>query len=247
MILTIQNVSKHFGGVKAVNKCSFKIKEGQITALIGPNGAGKTTLFDIISGFLQSDSGAIYCCGKNEITNLKPHQIANLGVGRTFQQTRLFNNLTIQENLLLAIDNENTKFWKNLFLLNRVTKEKIKKVHETLKLVNLHEHTNKKCLNLSYGQQKLVEIARILIKSHKLILLDEPVAGVNPKIRQDIKYLLRELKKQNQTILLIEHDMNFVMDIADHIIVMDEGKVIAQGNPKQIQKNKKVLEAYLGA
>jgi len=148
--------------------------------------------------------------------------------------------------LLLALDNENTKLFKNLFFLNRITKEKTDKIENALKQINLHEHINKRCGDLSYGQQKLVEIARVLIKEHYQIFLDEPVAGVNPKIRQDIKQLLLNLKQQKQTILLIEHDMNFVMDIADHIIVMDHGKVIASGTPKQIQKNKKVLEAYLG-
>ncbi len=239
-MLKITNLKKYFGGVKAVNGCSFKVEQGKITALIGPNGSGKTTVFNLISGILKSDSGKIKLEEK-EITNLSTNRISNLGISRMFQQARLFGNLTVNENLKLAISNEDTKFWKNLFGY------KIKrKFNEILKVVQMIEHKNKLCRNLSYGQKRLVEIARSVINPHKLLMLDEPVAGVNPKLRNSISRILKDLRKKGETVLIIEHDMEFVLNIADNVIVMDEGKVIAQGTPEQIKNNKKVLEAYLG-
>jgi ABC-type branched-subunit amino acid transport system ATPase component len=244
-MLKIQNLSKAFGGIKAVNDCSFEIKKGTITALIGPNGSGKSTLFNLVSGVLKADSGKIIFDGK-EITNKSPEYISNLGISRMFQQSRLFKNLTVRENLLLAIDNEDTKFWKNLIGLNKVTKEKEEKIREMLKLVEMERFENRITRELSFGQKRLIELVRTILNSHKLLMLDEPVAGVNPKLRKIIANVLLKLKKQGKTILLIEHDMNFALSLADEVIVMDEGKVIAKGKPKEIKNNPKVLEAYLG-
>jgi ABC-type branched-subunit amino acid transport system ATPase component len=244
-MLKIQNLSKQFGGVKAVNNCSFDIKENHITALIGPNGSGKSTVFNLISGVLKEDSGKIIY-DKTNITHFSPEQISNAGVSRLFQKSQLFDNLTIKENLLLAIDNKDTKFWKNLFNKNKITKEKEVKVEEMLKLVEMKSFSNKLGRELSFGQRRLVEIARTILNPHKLLMLDEPIAGVTPKLRKKISEILLDLKKQGATILLIEHDMNFALNLADEVIVMDEGRVIARGNPKQIKDNKKVLEAYLG-
>ena len=244
-MLQIRNLSKNFGGVKAVDNCTFEIKKGKITALIGPNGSGKTTTFNLISGIMNADSGRILFDGK-DLTNKSPENISNSGISRMFQQSRLFNNLTVRENLLLAIDNEDTKFWKNLLGKNKITQEKENQVKKMLKLVRMENFEHKATRNLSYGQKRLIEIARTILNPHTLLMLDEPVAGVTPVLRQEIAKILLKLKKQGETILLIEHDMNFTLGIADEVIVMDEGKVIAKGNPKEIKNNKRVLEAYLG-
>jgi len=244
-MLKIQNLSKHFGGVNAVDNCSFDIKENSITALIGPNGSGKSTVFNLISRVLKEDSGKIVY-DKKDITVLSPEQVSNAGVSRLFQKSQLFDNLTIKENLLLAIDNEDTKFWKNLLGNNKTTKKKEDIVHAILKSIEMEHFSNKLGRELSFGQKRLVEIARTILNPHKLLMLDEPVAGVNPKLRKKISEILFDLKKKGSTILLIEHDMNFALNIADEVIVMDEGKVIAKGTPNQIKNNKKVLEAYLG-
>lgn len=244
-MLKISNLSKHFGGVKAVDNCSFEIKENSITALIGPNGSGKSTVFNLISGILKENSGKIVY-DKKDITHFSPEQISNVGVSRLFQKSQLFDNLTIKENLLLAIDNEDTKFWKNLFGNNKTTKEKEEIVKQMLKSIEMDSFSNKLGRDLSFGQKRLIEIGRTILNPHKLLMLDEPVAGVNPRLRKKISEILLNLRKKGATILLIEHDMNFALNLADEVIVLDEGKVIAKGTPKQIKNNKQVLEAYLG-
>ena len=226
-MLSLKNVSKGFGGVKAVDRCTFDVEENTITSLIGPNGAGKTTAFNIISGLTKPDSGTIKLLGKN-VTNLPAYKIAQAGISRTFQITKVFRNMTIKDNLLIAkYTNEN----------------KMKKV---LGSVFLQKPLQTIASELSYGQQRLLEIARALLMPHSLLMLDEPTAGVNPKIRQELKTILKNLRKDGKTILLIEHDMNFVMSISDTVIVLNEGKVLKSGKPKDIMKDKRVLEAYLG-
>ena len=243
-ILSLHSVKKHFGGIKAVDNTSFEIQDNKITALIGPNGSGKTTIFNLISGILKADSGHIYF-NKQQITNKPIQKISNLGISRLFQQARLFDNLTVKENLLLAISNEDAKFWKNLTSY-KFLDEDYKKINKIAEVVGIESFMNKQAGDLSFGQKRLVEITRAIINPHKLLMLDEPVAGVNPKLRREIMGLLKKLKEDGETILLIEHDMNFTLNIADNVIVMDEGKVIAEGSPKQIKNNKNVLEAYLG-
>ncbi len=247
-MLQVKNLRKYFGGVKAVDDCSFEIKEGKITALIGPNGSGKTTVFNLVSGILNADNGKIIF-DAYDITNKSPEYIANiggLGISRMFQQARLFNNLTVKENLLLAFDNEDTKFWKNLLGLNKSIEKKEESIKEILKLMRLWENVNYLCKSLSYGQKRLLELARTILKPHKLLMLDEPVAGVTPILRNEIARILLNLREKGDTILLIEHDINFIFEISDRIIVMDEGTIIAQGRPQDIKDNKKVLDAYLG-
>lgn len=244
-MLKIYNLKKHFGGIRAVDNCNLEIKENSITALIGPNGSGKTTLFNLISGVLKSDSGKIIFNNKN-ISEKSPNEIANLGFSRLFQQSRLFSNLTVKENLMIALNNEDTKFWKNLFSFNRANKSSEAKIKETLKLVGMEKFENTLSKDLSYGQKRLVEITRSMLHPHKVLMLDEPVAGINPALRKEIANILITLKKQGETIFLIEHDLNFTLNLADEIIVMDEGKIIAQGKPHEIKNNKKVIEAYLG-
>lgn len=244
-MLKIENLTKKFGGIKAVDNCSFEIKKGEITALIGPNGSGKTTIFNLISGIIKPDQGGIFLNNQN-IINYSVDQISNLGISRLFQQPRLFKNLTVKENLLLAIDNEDVKLWKNIFGLNKITEEKQKTVKNILENVGISETKNKIANELSFGQKRLTELARTILNSHQLLILDEPVGGVNPRIKKDIANFLLDLKKQKQTILLIEHDMPFTFNIADCIIVINAGRVIAQGTPNEIKQNKEVLEAYLG-
>jgi ABC-type branched-subunit amino acid transport system ATPase component len=244
-MLKIKNLSKYFGAVKAVDNCSFDVKENAITALIGPNGSGKSTIFNLISGVLKEDSGKIIY-GKTDITRFSPEEVSNAGISRLFQKSQLFENLTIKENLLLAIDNEDTKFWKNLIGKNKIAKEKDEKIDKILELLEMKSYANKLGRELSFGQKRLSEIARTTLNPHKLLMLDEPVAGINPKLRRKVSELLLQLKKQGATILLIEHDMNFALNLADEVIALDEGKVIAEGTPNKIKKNKKVIEAYLG-
>ena len=226
-MLSLKNVSKRFGGIKAVERCSFEVEENTITSLIGPNGAGKTTVFNITSGLTRADSGTIKLSG-NDITNRLPYKIAQAGISRTFQLTKIFKNLSIKDNLLIA---------------KKTNYDEMKKMLES---VYLHKPLDTIASELSYGQQRLLELARALLKTHSLLMLDEPTAGVNPKIRQELKTILRNLRKEGKTIFLIEHDMDFVMDISDIVIVLNEGKVLKIGKPREISRDKRVLEAYLG-
>lgn len=240
-MLHIQNLHKSFGGVKAVNGCSFEIEKGTITAIIGPNGAGKSTVFNLISGIIKAGSGKIILDGQ-DITNLSIEKISNMGISRILQHSNLFSNLTVEENLLLAINNQDTKFWKNLFLGKKPQHQEYPQI---LKKLGIESHKNSMAKDLSFGQKRLVEIARAVLNAHKLIILDEPVAGVNPVLREKIQKILLDLKKQGETILLIEHDTNFTLSISDKIIVIDEGKVVAEGNPEKIRGNLEVVKAYL--
>jgi len=226
-MISVSNLNKHFGGVYAVRNCSFEVTEGTITSIIGPNGAGKTTAFNLICGLIKSDAGEINF-GTKRITNLSPHLVARAGISRTFQQARLFKNMTVEENLQLA------------------KKSTDKEIDDVLKKVHFPLEKTRRASDLSYGQMRLVEIARALLKPHKMLMLDEPTAGVNPKVRQELKQILLKLRKEGNTILLIEHDMEFVMSISDEVIVMAEGTVLTKGTPKKVQKDKRVLEAYLG-
>jgi len=244
-MLKIENLTKKFGGISAVNNCSFEIEKGKITALIGPNGSGKTTIFNLISGILKPDQGKIFL-DNQDITDYSVDRISNLGISRLFQQPRLFKNLTAKENLILAIDNEDTKLWKNIFGLNKIAETKQNAVQGILENVGISESKNKIANDLSFGQKRLAELARTILNPHKLLMLDEPVGGVNPKTKKDIAKFLLDLKKQKQTILLIEHDMPFTFFVADIIIVINAGYIIAQGPPREIKENKEVLEAYLG-
>lgn len=226
-ILEINRLYKSFGGIKAVENCSFSVAEGKVTSLIGPNGAGKTTVFNLISGIISQDHGKIYF-NSEEISKLQIHNIAAKGISRTFQAARLFKYLTVKENLLVARD---------------IDEEEMKQL-----LADFHFHKPLSTIvsELSYGQQRIVELARALLFPHELLMLDEPTAGLNQRARQELKVALKKLKKEKKTVLLIEHDMDFVMDISDEIIVLAEGKVLRCGKPSIIRKDPKVLEVYLG-
>ncbi len=240
--MKINNISKSFGGIKALESCSMEISSKKITAIIGPNGSGKTTLFNIISSLIKPDEGEIIFNEKN-IISMKDFEVAKFGISRTFQEVRLFKNLTIQDHLEIALAENSEYIFKSI---THKEKNKDDKIQEILDLVGLDKPLGSYVSDLSYGQRKLLDLAVSLAKPHSILLLDEPVAGVNPILRNKIKEILRTLRKKGETIILIEHDMNFVMDIANYIYVLDYGKVIAKGLPKNIQKDKLVLEAYLG-
>ncbi|MEK6922509.1 MAG: ABC transporter ATP-binding protein [Nanoarchaeota archaeon] len=241
-ILEIKNISKHFGGIKALDNCTLEIPKGKIIAIIGPNGSGKTTLFNVISNLIKKDNGEIYLENEN-ISKNEDFEIAKKGISRTFQNVRLFRNLTIKDHLEIALADSDEKLLKSLFWKRE---NKDKGVKEILDVVGLNKNLDTYATDLSFGQRKLLDLAMAIARSPSILMLDEPVAGINPKLRVEIKEILRKLNEKGETILVIEHDMNFVMDLADYVYVLDYGKVIAEGKPREIQNNKRVLEAYLG-
>ena len=242
MTLKVSRVKKYFGGIKALDDCSLEIEKSKITAIIGPNGSGKSTLFNTISNILSLDMGVISFNDKS-LSKTKDFEVARLGISRTFQDVRLFKNLTIKDHLEIAMSKRDEDLFTNLLVGEKVSVEKIKAV---LDLVGLEKSLSTYAVNLSYGQRKLLDLAVAIAKKHTILMLDEPVAGVNPLLRNKIKEIIKSLNEKGETVLLIEHDMNFVMNLADHIFVMDAGRVIAEGKPDDIQNNKKVLDAYLG-
>ncbi len=248
-LLEVHSVSKNFDGIQALDRCSFDVEQGEILGLIGPNGSGKTTMFNAVTNIYEADSGKIMLDGE-DITNAKTHEISFMGLSRTFQLIRLFPKLTVMDNMLIAqkyVHGE--KLWPQLLKKRHVEeeeKEKIKKAKELLNIVNISHKENDLAENLSYGQQKLLEIVRALATEPKLLLLDEPIAGVNPTMTKQILNLIKDLNRKGMTIVIIEHNMNVMMNFCDRLVVMDYGKEIASGKPSKIRKNRKVIEAYLG-
>jgi ABC-type branched-subunit amino acid transport system ATPase component len=248
-MLEIRNLYKSFDGVLAVQDFSVSLETGKITSLIGPNGAGKSTVFNVVTGFLSANAGQISLDGKN-LLDLSPWKITRLGVSRTFQNLRLFKKLTALENVMLGRQNQSGENLLNAvfsFSENSVeNRVHIQKSEELLDFVGLSEKGNDLAENLSYGQQKLLSIACALAAEPKLLLLDEPVSGVQPAMVEKINAILKELvDKQKKTIFLIEHDIDFVLKISDTIVVMDDGRKISEGTPAIIKNNAEILEAYL--
>ncbi len=241
-MLKINEATKSFAGIVAVDKCSFEIKQGTISALIGPNGAGKTTLFNCISHICHIDSGQIFY--NNHRLDLMPtHKIARLGIGRSFQITRTLDQLSVTENLVLHTAGG---IGSHLFHQD-ITPENRLKACEVMEFLGISTLADVDMGELSFGQKKLLDLGAVLMADPDLILLDEPAAGVNLRLLEDIINKLVTLKNQGKTILLIEHNMDLVMGISDEVIVMSAGIIIAQGKPAEIQKNTEVLEAYLGS
>ncbi|MFO8163281.1 MAG: ABC transporter ATP-binding protein [Desulfatiglandales bacterium] len=248
-MLKIDNVYKSFGGILALNGVTFSVEPNTITGLIGPNGSGKSTLFNVISGFYRKDRGEIYFQGK-KIVGLEPYKIAMLGIGRTFQISEVTEKMTVLENLLLAPKGQTGEGIFNIFLhplkIRQENERNLKKAYEVLDLIQLYTLRNEYAGNLSGGQKKLLSLGRILMLEPILILLDEPTAGVNPILIKDLIIAIKNLReKKGDTILLVEHNMKVISEICDKVIVLDFGKKIAEGTPEEIQKNEKVLEAYL--
>ena len=248
-MLKVHNLKKSFGGVKAVDIDEIFFEQNQLTSIIGPNGAGKTTFFDLISGFTEGDKGKVFLNDKN-ITNSQPYTIAREGMVRTFQLTKVFDRMTVMDNLLFSgSDINNDSFLNSIIKLNsqKLYENNLKeKAKEIMKDLNIDHMANSYARELSGGQKKLLELARAIINDPEILLLDEPLAGVNPKLAEDILSLIKRLSDNGITIIMVEHNIEAVMKISERSVVLAEGSLIADGNPNQIRNDKNVIEAYLG-
>ena len=248
--LEVTNLKKSFGGIKAVDVQSLNLNRNELTSIIGPNGAGKTTFFDLISGFQDSDEGKVYLNKKN-ITRSQPYSIARLGMIRTFQLTKVFDRMTVLENMMFSASSvNNDSFMKSLIRLpnQKTTEKNIKeKSFEIMKDLNIDHMANSYARELSGGQKKLLELGRSIVNDPSILLLDEPLAGVNPKLAEEILQIILNLSEKGISILMVEHNIEAVMKISQRVIVLAEGMVIADDIPENVRTDEKVIEAYLGS
>ncbi len=249
-MLRVDALTKDFGGLRAVDHCSFEVSQGTIQGLIGPNGSGKTTLFNLITGFLPATAGRTFF-KEREITGQPPYAIARLGIGRTFQMVRVFRRMTVIENLLMAPHEQaGERLLPGILRTPRVRRqerEHIGRARDLLALVGLERAGNEYCGNLSYAEQKMIELLRALMTDPELILLDEPASGINPTLVNQILDHIRRLRdERGKTFLVVEHDMRVIMNLCDRIVVLDHGEKIAEGTPSEVSSDRRVIDAYLG-
>lgn len=248
-LLSLRRLTKSFGGLTAVHNVSFDVDAGSIVGLIGPNGAGKTTVFNLITGIYRPDQGEILF-NNTSLLGLRTHRIISLGIGRTFQTIRLFQNLSVLENVLAGCHCR-MRFGAVAAMLGlsrhrREEKKAVEQALNALAFVGLHKNVLQPAKNLSYGNQRLLEVARALATQPKLLILDEPAGGMNEQETQNLIELIRRIRSRGITVLLIEHDMNLVMRVCEKIVVLEYGSRIAEGTPSEIKANPRVIEAYLG-
>ncbi|TMJ58536.1 MAG: ABC transporter ATP-binding protein [Alphaproteobacteria bacterium] len=247
--LTIEHITVHFGGLVAISDMNFVVNEGEVVSLIGPNGAGKTTAFNVITGFLQPSHGHVSYRGAS-LNNLKPHEVTSLGLARTFQRTSVFQSVSVFENVMIGLHRRGrSRLWDTLLALPREhesERELNERAGEVLALVGIERRSRELAGSLSYGDQRLLGVALALATDPSMLLLDEPVSGMNATETARFMRLLNRLRELGVTILLVEHDMPMVMGVSDRIVVLNYGKIIAEGPPAAIQGNPEVIRAYLG-
>ena len=247
-ILATHKLTKRFDGVHAVNKLSISFEAGKITSIIGPNGSGKSTLINTLTGIIPADDGEIVIAGAETLKRMKAHEVPMLGITRTFQDVRLFEQMPVLDNILVVLTERSV--WKSLF--EKHSAFHLEKAEEVLKKVGLWEKRHELAKNLSYGQRKLLEIARVLAMIHSgvgdinIIFLDEPFAGLFPEMIKIVTGVMKELREQGKAVILVEHNMDLIRELSDHIYVLDSGELLAEGKPVEVLARKDVVEAYLG-
>ncbi|MBX0303548.1 ABC transporter ATP-binding protein [Halomicroarcula sp. F24A] len=249
VVLRVDNLVKTFGALVATDHATFEVERGTITGLIGPNGAGKSTLFNLISGFYEADSGSVSVNG-TDVTGQEPYEIADHGLIRTFQTPRKVEGMTVREAMLVGPRNQPGESFLKLFTapgeVGEAESKNMDDVNRILEEFEIDHLATQPATKISGGQMKLVELARAMLSEPEILLLDEPAAGVNPTLRNKLAEQIRRLNEQGTTMLLIEHDMEFVMSLADPVIVLDQGSVLMEGRPDEVQSDTRVIDAYLG-